>query len=54
MGGAFFDAVAGDGEREREECVREVVERLLVECRAPDGGHVIKYVRLRAVARKAE
>jgi hypothetical protein len=53
MGSKFFDVVGEEGSEVREECIREAVERLEGECRGADGGHVIGYVRLRALARKA-
>jgi SAM-dependent methyltransferase len=52
MGSSFFDVVGEEGSSAREECIREVVERLEEECKTEDGGHVIGYVRLRALARK--
>jgi hypothetical protein len=52
MGKKFFDAVGGEGTPVREECIKETVERLEMDCKSPDEGHVIGYVRLRALARK--
>lgn len=52
MGKKFFDAVGVEGAVAREECIKEAVERLERDCKSPDGGHVIGYVRLRALARK--
>lgn len=52
MASRFFDVVGEEGSDVREECIREVVARLESECRTADGGHVIGYVRLRALARK--
>lgn len=53
MGSRFFDVVGQEGSLAREECIKEAVARLEGECRSPDGGHVIGYVRLRALARKS-
>ncbi|KAI1105794.1 S-adenosyl-L-methionine-dependent methyltransferase [Jackrogersella minutella] len=50
FGAKFFEAVP-EG-REREECVREVVDVLDVVCRNPSGGFHLGYVRLRVLARK--
>jgi hypothetical protein len=52
MGKRFFDVVGEEGSADREECVREVVERLERECKGEDSGHVIGYVRLRTLASK--
>jgi SAM-dependent methyltransferase len=52
MGSRFFDVVGREGSEVREECIREAVGRLERECRIDDGAHVIRYVRLRALARK--
>jgi hypothetical protein len=52
MGSNFFDVVGEERSAIREECIREAVDRLERECRSPDGGHVMGYVRLRALARK--
>ncbi|KAL2155013.1 hypothetical protein VTH82DRAFT_3689 [Thermothelomyces myriococcoides] len=49
MGNMWFDVLP---ESEREECIREVVDVLDVVCRQPAGGHMLSYVRLRAVVRK--
>jgi SAM-dependent methyltransferase len=54
MGSKFFDVVGKEGSEAREECIREVVERLERECRNEDGVHVVGYVRLRALARKTK
>jgi trans-aconitate methyltransferase len=50
MASKFFEVI--EDEREREECVREVVDVLEVVCRQPEGGWVFGYVRLRVLARK--
>ncbi|KAH8197598.1 hypothetical protein TruAng_008230 [Truncatella angustata] len=50
MGKQFFEAI-NDG-KEREECVREVVQVLEEVCRNPSGGFMFSYVRLRVLARK--
>jgi hypothetical protein len=50
MGKQFFDAV--EDEREREECISEVIEVLEEVCRSPSGGYTFNYVRLRVLARK--
>ncbi|KAL2180181.1 S-adenosyl-L-methionine-dependent methyltransferase [Thermothelomyces heterothallicus CBS 202.75] len=49
MGKRWFEVLP---EAQREECIREVVAVLDIVCRQPDGGHMLSYVRLRAVARK--
>ncbi|KAI1774519.1 S-adenosyl-L-methionine-dependent methyltransferase [Hypoxylon cercidicola] len=50
FGAQFFEALP-DG-REREECIREVVDVLEVVCANPSGGFHLGYVRLRVLARK--
>ncbi|KAI8964587.1 S-adenosyl-L-methionine-dependent methyltransferase [Daldinia sp. FL1419] len=50
FGAQFFEALSE--EREREECIREVVDVLEFVCRNPSGGYHIGYVRLRVLARK--
>ncbi|KAK0632066.1 S-adenosyl-L-methionine-dependent methyltransferase [Immersiella caudata] len=50
MAKAFIEAVE-DG-KEREECVREVVEVLEVVCGKPGWGWMFSYVRLRAVIKR--
>ncbi|KAI1378888.1 S-adenosyl-L-methionine-dependent methyltransferase [Hypoxylon crocopeplum] len=50
FGAQFFEALP-DG-KEREECIREVVDVLEVVCGSPSGGFHLGYVRLRVLARK--
>ncbi|KAK4227255.1 Acetamidase [Podospora fimiseda] len=50
VGAQLFDLI-GD-EKEREACVREVVDVLDIVCKQPDGSFAFTYVRLRVVARK--
>jgi hypothetical protein len=40
-------------EAERDEAVKEAVEALSFVCKKPDGGEMVSYVRLRALATKA-
>ncbi|KAI1137279.1 S-adenosyl-L-methionine-dependent methyltransferase [Hypoxylon sp. FL0543] len=49
--GAQFFEVLSEG-REREECIKEVVDVLEVVCKNPSGGFHLGYVRLRVLARK--
>ncbi|KAI1463189.1 S-adenosyl-L-methionine-dependent methyltransferase [Daldinia caldariorum] len=50
FGARFFEAL--EEGREREECIREVVDVLEVVCKNPSGGFHLGYVRLRVLARK--
>ncbi|KAI0149693.1 methyltransferase domain-containing protein [Hypoxylon sp. NC0597] len=50
FGAQFFEVLA-EG-KEREECIREVVDILEVVCKNPSGGFHLGYVRLRVLARK--
>ena len=51
MGSQLLDAV---GESERGDAVKECVEVLQEVCKNAAGGEMISYVRLRALAKKAE
>ncbi|KAK4158807.1 S-adenosyl-L-methionine-dependent methyltransferase [Cladorrhinum sp. PSN259] len=50
VGAQLFDLI--DDEKEREACVREVIDVLEIVCKQPDGSYAFTYVRLRVVARK--
>ena len=50
VGAQLFELI--EDEKEREACVREVVDVLEIVCKQPDGSYAFTYVRLRVVARK--
>ncbi|OTB05735.1 hypothetical protein M426DRAFT_128860 [Hypoxylon sp. CI-4A] len=50
FGAQYFEAL--EEGREREECVKEIVDVLNVVCKNPSGGFHLGYVRLRVLARK--
>ncbi|KAF3057305.1 putative methyltransferase C70.08c [Daldinia childiae] len=50
FGAQFFEALS-EG-KEREECIKEVVDVLEFVCKNPSGGFHLGYVRLRVLARK--
>ncbi|CEJ88825.1 hypothetical protein VHEMI04853 [[Torrubiella] hemipterigena] len=49
FGGMILEVIP---ENERDEAVKEAVEALKLVCKQPDGGEMVSYVRLRALATK--
>lgn len=50
VGAQLFELI--EVEKEREACVKEVVDVLEIVCKQPDESYAFTYVRLRVVARK--